>query len=123
MFSVTCSALSLLACRVHLPAHPCTLSAGSVQHPRAAHSLHSSCSGPEGLLEQAREWEQSGEHARAVDCYLKVRDPSNSVLVEKCLLKVLSGAGAPLPAPLPGSSSPAECPSEMCVTAGLSLRG
>lgn len=95
MFSVTCSALSLLACRVHLPAHPCTLSAGSVQHPRAAHSLHSSCSGPEGLLEQAREWEQSGEHARAVDCYLKVRDPSNSVLVEKCLLKVLSGAGAP----------------------------
>ncbi|XP_036261104.1 intraflagellar transport protein 172 homolog isoform X2 [Molothrus ater] len=44
-------------------------------------------SGPEGLLEQAREWEQSGEYARAVDCYLKVRDPSNSVLVEKCLLK------------------------------------
>uniref|UniRef100_A0A8C5J9F3 Intraflagellar transport protein 172 homolog n=1 Tax=Junco hyemalis TaxID=40217 RepID=A0A8C5J9F3_JUNHY len=44
-------------------------------------------SGPEGLLEQAREWEQAGEHARAVDCYLKVRDPSNSVLVEKCLLK------------------------------------
>ncbi|XP_039425678.1 intraflagellar transport protein 172 homolog isoform X3 [Corvus cornix cornix] len=44
-------------------------------------------SGTEGLLEQAREWEQAGEYARAVDCYLKVRDPSNSVLVEKCLLK------------------------------------
>ncbi|XP_048154931.1 intraflagellar transport protein 172 homolog isoform X3 [Corvus hawaiiensis] len=44
-------------------------------------------SGTEGLLEQAWEWEQAGEYARAVDCYLKVRDPSNSVLVEKCLLK------------------------------------
>ncbi|XP_054675420.1 intraflagellar transport protein 172 homolog isoform X4 [Grus americana] len=43
--------------------------------------------GTEGLLEQAREWEQAGEYARAVDCYLKVRDPSNSVLMEKCLLK------------------------------------
>ncbi|XP_055666694.1 intraflagellar transport protein 172 homolog isoform X1 [Falco peregrinus] len=43
--------------------------------------------GTEGLLEQAREWEQAGEHARAVDCYLKVQDPSNDVLMEKCLLK------------------------------------
>ncbi|XP_064911402.1 intraflagellar transport protein 172 homolog isoform X1 [Columba livia] len=43
--------------------------------------------GTEGLLEQAQEWEQAGEHARAVDCYLKVRDPSNAVLMEKCLLK------------------------------------
>lgn len=49
------------------------------------------CRGTEGLLEQAREWEQAGEYARAVDCYLKVRDPSNSVLMEKCLLKVQSG--------------------------------
>uniref|UniRef100_A0A669PJU1 Intraflagellar transport protein 172 homolog n=1 Tax=Phasianus colchicus TaxID=9054 RepID=A0A669PJU1_PHACC len=45
--------------------------------------------GTEGLLEQAREWEQAGEYARAVDCYLKVQDSSNSVLMEKCLLKVL----------------------------------
>uniref|UniRef100_A0A8C0IIW3 Intraflagellar transport protein 172 homolog n=1 Tax=Bubo bubo TaxID=30461 RepID=A0A8C0IIW3_BUBBB len=43
--------------------------------------------GTEGLLEQAQEWEQAGEHARAVDCYLKVRDPSDSALREKCLLK------------------------------------
>lgn len=51
--------------------------------------------GTEGLLEQAQEWEQAGEYARAVDCYLKVRDPSNSVLMEKCLLKVQSGAMIP----------------------------
>ncbi|KAM3856962.1 intraflagellar transport protein 172 homolog [Vipera latastei] len=43
--------------------------------------------GIEGLLEQAREWEQAGEYARAVDCYLKVRDPSNSTLMEKCSMK------------------------------------
>lgn len=52
-------------------------------------------SGTEGLLDQAREWEQAGEHARAVDCYLKVRDPSNSALMEKCLLKVQLGAMVP----------------------------
>lgn len=40
------------------------------------------------MLEQARQWEQAGEYARAVDCYLKVQDPSNSLLVEKCWLKV-----------------------------------
>lgn len=51
--------------------------------------------GTEGLLEQAREWEQAGEYARAVDCYLKVRDPSNGVLMEKCLLKVQSEAMIP----------------------------
>ncbi|KAM6123262.1 intraflagellar transport protein 172 homolog [Pterocles gutturalis] len=43
--------------------------------------------GTEGLLEQAQEWERAGEYAQAVDCYLKVRDPSNNVLMEKCLLK------------------------------------
>ncbi|XP_025050082.1 intraflagellar transport protein 172 homolog [Alligator sinensis] len=43
--------------------------------------------GLEGMLEQAREWEQAGEYGRAVDCYLKVQDPSNSLLTEKCLLK------------------------------------
>jgi len=51
--------------------------------------------GTEGLLEQAQEWEQAGEYTRAVDCYLKVQDPSNSVLTEKCLLKVQSGAMIP----------------------------
>uniref|UniRef100_A0A8C8SPN1 Intraflagellar transport protein 172 homolog n=1 Tax=Pelusios castaneus TaxID=367368 RepID=A0A8C8SPN1_9SAUR len=43
--------------------------------------------GVEGMLEQARQWEQAGEYARAVDCYLKVQDPNNSLLVEKCWLK------------------------------------
>lgn len=42
----------------------------------------------EGLLEQAREWEQSGEHSRAVECYLKVKDDSNPALMEKCWMKV-----------------------------------
>lgn len=32
----------------------------------------------EGMIDQAREWEQSGEYARAVDCYLKVNSLSNT---------------------------------------------
>ncbi|XP_068564624.1 intraflagellar transport protein 172 homolog [Cebidichthys violaceus] len=43
--------------------------------------------GVEGLLEQAREWEQSGEHSRAVECYLKVKDDANTALMEKCWMK------------------------------------
>ncbi|XP_033977130.1 intraflagellar transport protein 172 homolog [Trematomus bernacchii] len=43
--------------------------------------------GVEGLLEQAKEWEQSGEHARAVESYLKVKDDSNAALMEKCWMK------------------------------------
>ncbi|KAJ4920615.1 hypothetical protein JOQ06_027754, partial [Pogonophryne albipinna] len=43
--------------------------------------------GVEGLLEQAKEWEQSGEHARAVESYLKVKDDSNTALMEKCWMK------------------------------------
>uniref|UniRef100_A0A8C2ZEP1 Intraflagellar transport protein 172 homolog n=1 Tax=Cyclopterus lumpus TaxID=8103 RepID=A0A8C2ZEP1_CYCLU len=43
--------------------------------------------GVEGLLEQAKEWEQSGEHSRAVECYLKVKDDSNTALMEKCWMK------------------------------------
>ncbi|KAM3602576.1 uncharacterized protein V6R79_006682 [Siganus canaliculatus] len=43
--------------------------------------------GVEGLLEQAREWEQTGEHSRAVECYLKVKDESNVALMEKCWMK------------------------------------
>ncbi|KAM4521459.1 intraflagellar transport protein 172 homolog isoform 2-T2 [Odontesthes bonariensis] len=43
--------------------------------------------GVEGLLEQAREWEQSGEYSRAVERYLKVKDDSNTALVEKCWMK------------------------------------
>uniref|UniRef100_A0A2K6G5V0 Intraflagellar transport protein 172 homolog n=1 Tax=Propithecus coquereli TaxID=379532 RepID=A0A2K6G5V0_PROCO len=43
--------------------------------------------GVEGLVEQARQWEQSGEYSRAVDCYLKVWDSGSSSLVEKCWMK------------------------------------
>lgn len=44
--------------------------------------------GAEGLLEQAREWEQSCEYSRAVECYLKVKDDSDAALMEKCWMKV-----------------------------------
>lgn len=44
--------------------------------------------GAEGLLEQARQWEQSCEYARAVDCYLKVKDELDAALMEKCWMKV-----------------------------------
>lgn len=44
--------------------------------------------GMEGLVEQARQWEQAGEFSRAVYCYLKVRDAGSSGLVEKCWMKV-----------------------------------
>lgn len=50
--------------------------------------------GIEGILEQAREWEQAGEYSRAVDCYLKVRDAGNPALVEKCWMKVGPKAAA-----------------------------
>ncbi|KAG7460913.1 hypothetical protein MATL_G00203920 [Megalops atlanticus] len=43
--------------------------------------------GVEGLVEQAREWEQSGEYTRAVESYLKVKDSSNIPLMEKCWMK------------------------------------
>ncbi|XP_058274743.1 intraflagellar transport protein 172 homolog [Hemibagrus wyckioides] len=41
----------------------------------------------EGMIEQAREWEQSGEYARAVRCYLKVNDLSDTSLLVKCWMK------------------------------------
>ncbi|TRY86956.1 hypothetical protein DNTS_000647 [Danionella cerebrum] len=43
--------------------------------------------GVEGMVAQAREWEQTGEYARAVDCYLKVKDSSNIELQMKCWMK------------------------------------
>ncbi|XP_030054442.1 intraflagellar transport protein 172 homolog [Microcaecilia unicolor] len=43
--------------------------------------------GMQGIVEQAREWEQAGEHARAVDCYLKVKDMDNINMMEKCWMK------------------------------------
>ncbi|XP_030627149.1 intraflagellar transport protein 172 homolog [Chanos chanos] len=43
--------------------------------------------GAEALLEQAKEWEQSGEHSRAVECYLKVKEAANTAQLEKCWMK------------------------------------
>ncbi|XP_053503578.1 intraflagellar transport protein 172 homolog isoform X4 [Ictalurus furcatus] len=43
--------------------------------------------GVEGMIEQAREWEQTGEYARAVDCYLKVKDLSDVALLVTCWIK------------------------------------
>ncbi|XP_040282805.1 intraflagellar transport protein 172 homolog [Bufo bufo] len=43
--------------------------------------------GTEALVEQGREWEQAGEYARAVDCYLKVKDLESTELMEKCWMK------------------------------------
>lgn len=44
--------------------------------------------GVEGLLEQAKEWEQTGEYSRAVECYLKVKEDANLALMEKSWMKV-----------------------------------
>lgn len=54
--------------------------------------------GVEGLLEQARKWEQLGDFSRAVESYLKVKDDSNTALLEKCWLKVNAAAESPLSA-------------------------
>ncbi|XP_055005694.1 intraflagellar transport protein 172 homolog [Boleophthalmus pectinirostris] len=43
--------------------------------------------GVEAILEQAREWETSGEYSRAVDCFLKVKDDKNTKLMERCWMK------------------------------------
>ncbi|KAG8535064.1 hypothetical protein GDO81_029537, partial [Engystomops pustulosus] len=43
--------------------------------------------GAEAFLQQAREWEQAGEYARAVDCYLKVKDLDSKDVLEKCWMK------------------------------------
>ncbi|XP_034555797.1 intraflagellar transport protein 172 homolog [Notolabrus celidotus] len=45
--------------------------------------------GVEVLLEQAREWEQSGEYSRAVECYLKVKDDANVNLTEKYWMRAV----------------------------------
>ncbi|XP_012943117.1 intraflagellar transport protein 172 homolog isoform X1 [Aplysia californica] len=46
-------------------------------------------SGAEAIVRQAREWEASGEHQRAVECYLKVTPDMvpDVKIVEKCLMK------------------------------------
>jgi len=42
------------------------------------------------MISQAREWESSGEYARAVECYLKVTQEltNDRELLVKCWLKV-----------------------------------
>lgn len=46
-------------------------------------------SGAEGIVGQAREWEASGEYARAVECYMKVTPNiiSDQNVLEKCWMK------------------------------------
>ncbi|KAH9500287.1 hypothetical protein Btru_073626 [Bulinus truncatus] len=45
--------------------------------------------GAEAIVRQAREWEASGEHQRAVECYLRVTPDMvpDVKIVEKCLMK------------------------------------
>ncbi|CAC5423828.1 IFT172 [Mytilus coruscus] len=49
----------------------------------------SSTSGLEAMIQQAREWESSGEYARAVECYMKVTPKltSDLTVMEKCWMK------------------------------------
>ena len=48
------------------------------------------CRGAEGMVQQAREWESSGEYARAVECYMKITPAvtSDQNIMEKCWMKV-----------------------------------
>ncbi|XP_060552918.1 intraflagellar transport protein 172 homolog [Ruditapes philippinarum] len=45
--------------------------------------------GAESMLQQARDWESSGEYARAVECYLKVTDQltNDKEVLSKCWMK------------------------------------
>ncbi|XP_059243486.1 intraflagellar transport protein 172 homolog [Mustela nigripes] len=54
---------------------------------RAGKPKEAALMGMEGLVDQARQWEQAGEYSRAVDCYLKVWGSGSSSLVEKCWMK------------------------------------
>jgi len=42
------------------------------------------------MIQQAREWESSGEYARAVECYMKITPKltSDLTIMEKCWMKV-----------------------------------
>ena len=42
------------------------------------------------MVQQAREWESSGEYARAVECYMKITTSltSDQGVMEKCWMKV-----------------------------------
>lgn len=46
--------------------------------------------GAETFIAEARKWETSGDHVKAVECYLKVTPniASNQELLEKCWTKV-----------------------------------
>jgi len=48
------------------------------------------CRGSESMVQQAKEWESSGEYARAVECYLKVTSElsNDKDLLCKCWMKV-----------------------------------
>lgn len=44
----------------------------------------------EGMLEQAAKWEQTGEHEKAVDCYIRIVPSSNidKDTAVRCWMKV-----------------------------------
>jgi len=48
------------------------------------------CSGAETLIQQAKEWESSGEHLRAIECYVKVnqQQTNDQNVMYKCWMKV-----------------------------------
>jgi intraflagellar transport protein 172 len=43
------------------------------------------------MVNQAREWEASGEYARAVECYMKITSSTiqDQNILEKCWMKVM----------------------------------
>ncbi|KAK0069568.1 intraflagellar transport protein 172 isoform X1 [Biomphalaria pfeifferi] len=56
---------------------------------KSGNKAHIDGGGAEAIVRQAREWESSGEHQRAVECYLKVTPDMvpDVKIVEKCLMK------------------------------------
>lgn len=100
---LTCHLMTLKTLRTNMHRMVCLFGIKHEQHQRCGHESVSQtkliCNhfslpvvwcdrGMEALLEQAREWEQSAEYSRAVECYLKVEDASNAALLEKCWTKV-----------------------------------
>ncbi|XP_074640366.1 intraflagellar transport protein 172 homolog [Tubulanus polymorphus] len=51
--------------------------------------MDKSTRGADALVQQAREWESSGEYVRAIDCYMKVtpKHTSDTSILEKCWIK------------------------------------
>ncbi|BFY99323.1 hypothetical protein BsWGS_02362 [Bradybaena similaris] len=75
---------ALRVCKEYLP-HKLQL----LQDEYDREAVNKSGRGAEAIVRQAREWETSGEHQRAVECYLKVTPDMvpDTKIVEKCLMK------------------------------------